>query len=358
VEVLDRILPGLLRWLPAALTLAVGALVLVAVDRGLKRRGFHQESGRIIHQLVMLALSGVLVVAFVLALDIESSQKNQLLSLLGLLLSGAIALSSTTFLGNAIAGLMIRAVGGFKPGDFVEVGEFFGRVSDRGLLHVEIQSDARDLITLPNLHMVANPVKVVRASGTIVSADVSLGYDVDRVTAEQLLLQAAEAADLSDAFVRVMALSDHAVSYRVSGFLEDVKHLLSVRSQLHAQVLDALHGGGVEIVSPTFMNQRVLAEGQRFAADPTRRRETGKGEGEAGETAAPEDIVFDKAESAAFREQLRQRHERLVAARAELAGQGKGEGREERERTAQRLARMDEQIERLALALAEEPEDD
>lgn len=357
MELLDRILPGLLRWVPAALTLGVGALALVGIDWALKRRGFQQESGRIIHQLVMLALTAVLVVVFVLALDIESSQKNQLLSLLGLLLSGAIALSSTTFLGNAIAGLMIRAVGDFKPGDFVEVGKFFGRVSERGLLHVEIQSDARDLIAVPNLHMVANPVKVVRASGTIVSADVSLGYDVDRVTAERLLLQAAAAASLSDAFVRVMALGDHAVSYRVSGFLEDVKHLISVRSQLHAQVLDALHGGGVEIVSPRFMNQRVLAEGQRFVADPARRREA-EAVATSEESRAPEDIVFDKAESAALREQLRQRRDVLVAARAELVEQAKGKSGEDAERRAQRLARMDQQIERLELALAEEPVED
>jgi hypothetical protein len=247
---------------------------------------------------------------------------------------------------------MVRAVEHFKPGDFVQVGDYFGRVTERGLLHVEIQSDQRDLITLPNLHLVQNPVKVVRASGTVLSADVSLGYDVDHVRVERLLCEAAGTAGLSDAFVRVMALGDHAVSYRVSGFLMDVKSLISARSRLHGQVLDALHGGGIEIVSPRFMNQRALAPEQRFVADPALRREAPRSDGE---STRPEDIVFDKAESAAVREQLRERHESLVAARAKLAEEsGSVSDEAERERAARRIERLDQQIERLSLALAEE----
>jgi len=64
-------------------------------------------------------------------LPIEQSKRAQLLSLLGILLSGAIALSSTTFLGNAMAGLMLRALNNFKAGDFLSVKEEFGRVTER-----------------------------------------------------------------------------------------------------------------------------------------------------------------------------------------------------------------------------------
>jgi hypothetical protein len=146
--------------------------------------------------------------------------------------------------------------------------------------------------------------------------------------------------------------ADHAVSYRVSGFLKDVKSLISARSRLHGQVLDALHGGGIEIVSPRFMNQRALAPEQRFVADPALRREAPRSDGE---STRPEDIVFDKAESAAVREQLRERHESLVAARAKLAEEsGSVSDEAERERAARRIERLDQQIERLSLALAEE----
>lgn len=51
---------------------------------------------------------------------------------------------------------------------------------------MELLLDA-DLTTLPNLYLVINPVTTLRESGTVVGAEVSLGYDVPRQKIEQLL---------------------------------------------------------------------------------------------------------------------------------------------------------------------------
>lgn len=93
-------------------------------------------------------------------------------------------------------------------------GEHFGRVSKRGLFHTEIQTEDRDLITLPNLYLVSHPVTTVRNSGTIISSTVSLGYDVPRGRIEASLLRAAQNAGLQDPFVRIFELGDFSVSYR------------------------------------------------------------------------------------------------------------------------------------------------
>ena len=351
---IDRIVPLLLAWVPAVVTIGLSVTLLTLFNGWFRSKNrIVGDARRVVQQLTMLALTAVAVVAVVMALPLESDQRGQLLSLLGLLLSAAIALASTTFLGNAIAGLMIRAVEDFAPGDFIQVGEFFGRVSERGLLHVEIQTEARDLVTIPNLHIVSNPVQVVHADGTVVSADVSLGYDLDRMRVEAALLQAAEAAGLRDPFVRVLALGDFSVSYRASGFLEDVKQILSARSRLHGAVLDALHGDGMEIVSPTFMNQRALDPATRILADPARRAPKLDNESEA----AVEDLVFDKAESAALREQLRRQRERIVELQERLQEQLAAEANdEEKARLEGQIERVGRQIERLDLALAEEAE--
>ena len=78
------------------------------------------------------------------------STRGQIITLMGLVITGVIALSSTSFVANIMAGLMLQVVKSFKPGDFVRVGEYFGRVTERGLFHVEIQTEDRDLTTLPN----------------------------------------------------------------------------------------------------------------------------------------------------------------------------------------------------------------
>ena len=65
----------------------------------------------------------------------------------------------------------LRAVRNFRMGDFIRVAEHFGRVSERGLFHTEIQTENRDLTTLPNLFLVTHPVTTIRTSGTIVSTN-------------------------------------------------------------------------------------------------------------------------------------------------------------------------------------------
>ncbi len=109
---------------------------------------------------------------------------------------------------------------------------------------------------------------------------------------ERLLLQAARDAGLTDPFVHVTALGDFSVSYRFAGFLKDVGQILSTRSRLHASALDALHAGGIEIVSPTFMNTRAFDPSDRFISNERR----GMGSGHLATTV--EDIAFDKADQA------------------------------------------------------------
>lgn len=331
----------LLSVLPSAGTIAGVVLVLFLAQRILGRRAAAASGARFRHQLLMLVLTAVGALLVLLVIPISEAMRGQLLGLIGILLSAAVALSSTTFLGNAMAGVMLRAVRNFRMGDFIRTGEHFGRVSERGLFHTEIQTEGRDLTTLPNLYLVTNPVTTVRASGTIVSTHVSLGYDVPRGEVKQLLLEAARGAELSDPFVQVRKLGDFSATYRVSGLLTDVKNLLTVRARLRGLVMDTLHAGGVEIVSPTFMNTRALKEDQRFISRPARPS--------AGESdAAPEAMVFDKADQAESLEALRRDHAKLCEEIEGLEEQAKkAEEDSEKQRCEARLGSLRSRKERL-----------
>jgi small-conductance mechanosensitive channel len=196
---------------------------------------------------------------------------------------------------------MLHVVKSFNPGDFIRVGQQMGRVTERGLFHVEIQTEDRDLSTIPNLHLATNPVTVVHSTGTIISAELSLGYDISRNLIEDLLKQAAVKTELNDPFVLVISLDDFSVVYRISGFLAEVKNLITVRSNLKKNVLDVLHENDVEIVSPSFMNQRQLVGGKKTIPQEkvTAQVKTALKE------VLPEELIFDKAEVAAETEDLR-----------------------------------------------------
>ncbi len=291
-------------YIPPAVFLLAAIIALGLVNR-LLARGLAASSHRLRNQLVMFALSAACLIVLVLSLPLGTETRGQLLGFLGIVMSAAFALSSTTFLGNALAGLMLRAVRNFHIGDFIRIGEHFGRVSDRGLFHTEIQTEDRELTMLPNLLLVTNPVTTLRRSGTVIAATVSLGYDVPRRQIEERLLDAATRCELSDPFVQITDLGDFSVSYRVAGILEDVKRYVTARSKLRGAVLDALHEGGIEIVSPNFMNTRMV-EAERTFVPPAVAVPVASVK-----KTAPEDVVFDKADEAETLDTARIEHAEL-----------------------------------------------
>ena len=288
----------LARFVPVLGTLAAVVIGLGLLNWFLRRRWRDDADAQFRFQLIMLALSFAGLLAIIVALPINDALRGQLLSLIGILLSAAIALSSTTFIGNIMAGIMLKVVRNARPGDFITMADLTGRVTEMGLLHTEIQTEFRDLVTVPNLYIVTQPLKVVRASGTIIQAEVSLGYDVPHTRAVDILCDAAANAGLKDGFVQVRELGDFSVTYRVAGLLEDVTSLISARSALRSAMLDALHTANIEIVSPSFMNTRSLEADRRIiparSSKPARKVQL-----------QAEQIAFDKAEDAALVEKIR-----------------------------------------------------
>ena len=254
-------------------------------------------------QLIMLGLSIACLVALVLAFPVSESSRNQLIGLIGLLLSGVIAFSSSTLFANLMAGIMLRVTRPFRAGDFVSVNGHFGRVAERGLLDTEIQTEDQELVAFPNTYLITNPVSVVRSSGTIVSVKLSLGYDIHHSRIETLLLDAVKECGLDEPFVQILELGNFAVTYKASGMLVDTKTLLTARSNLCRAVLDTLHGNGIEIMSPSFMNQRPMGDSASVIPHAP-------GRAPAEELAVAEDVVFDKAVSA---EQLEKEKQQLMA---------------------------------------------
>ena len=242
-------------------------------------------------QLIMLVLTFAGILAIALTLPVEESSMNQILALLGLVISGIIAFSSSTIFANLMAGLMLRVTKPFKTGDYIDVKGYFGRVVERGLLDTEIQTENRELVAIPNTVMILNPISVTYDSGAIVSTTLSLGYDIHHSIVDSLLLDAAQKCGLEDPFVQVLKLGDYAVTYKASGKLVDVKNLLTTRSNLCRYVLDGLHGAEIEIVSPAFMNQRQLADNLKMIPAMVIAKQA-----ENSQTA--EEIIFDKADKA------------------------------------------------------------
>jgi len=235
---------------------------------------------------MVLAIVGLLIL--ILSLPIDHALKGQILGLFGIIISAGIALSSTTILGNLIAGFMNNSMNRFKNGDLIKIDDFHGRVITKSIFHTEIQLEDSNFITIPNLYIANNPVKLIRKSNTVISTSVSLGYDISRIKIEKTLKKAATDIGLKDPYVYITSLGDFSVVYKIHGFLEDSSKYFTTSSQLNGRVMDFLHEANIEIVSPTFMNQRRVDD-NIFISKPK------QNVSDTSESKTPENLIFDQA---------------------------------------------------------------
>lgn len=253
-----------------------------------KRFKMIPSSGNITRSTISITVVLIGTVIFILSLPIDKSLKGQILSFLAIIISAGIALSSTTVLGNLIAGIMNNSMNRFRNGDLIKIGDLQGRVIKKSVFHTEIQLEDSNFVTVPNLYIATNPVKLIRKSNTVIFASVSLGYDVSHIKIEDSLKEAALSIGLKDPYVYITELGDYSVTYKIHGFLDDSNKFFSTTSQLNEKVMDVLHERGIEIVSPSFMNQRLVNEGDFIPKHHIEKVESQ-------DESVPEDLIFDEA---------------------------------------------------------------
>ncbi len=269
---MEPLIKALSLCLTPVMVVLVLILLLACNSWFFKHATFIQSSkGNLAKGAISFFLTILGMLTFVLILPIDKALKGQILSFIGLILSAGIALSSTTVLGNLIAGIMNNSISRFKNGDLIKIGEFQGRVIKKSIFHTELQLEDSNFINIPNLYIAQKPVKLTRKSNTVISTTVSLGYDIAHEKIEETLKKAAIDTGLTDPYVYITNLGDFSVSYKIHGFLEDSSLFFSISSLLNAHVIDQLHHNNIEIVSPTFMNQRRV-DSQIFIAEKTQQK--------------------------------------------------------------------------------------
>jgi len=294
--------------------------------------------------LTMMGLTLIGMVVIVLAIPVESDTRNQIIGLIGLVISAVFVFSSGNIFANLMAGILLRVTSPFRVGDFIQVNEHFGRVAERGLFDTEVQSESRELIAIPNTLLVTHPVATVRNSGVIVSTTLSLAYDLNHNQIRPLLLEAAATSGLKEPFVHIQALGDFSITYRISGVLTEAKELIAARSNLRIAVLDILHREHIEIVPS---GQRQLDAAEKALLRSARQREKQKAWVD---NTVAEEIVFDKAEQA---EQFSTEKSQLHGGIAALEEQLKTAEGEEKQVVSLELEHMKEQLATLDLIIAE-----
>lgn len=221
----------------------------------LKINGFYADWAMPTHAILRVLLYSFMLVMIWPLLPNSDSEIFQGVSVF---IGVVVSLGSTSVVGNVMSGLVMTYMRPFRIGDFIRFGDVEGEVIEKSMLVTRIRTRKNDIVTIPNSNMMSSQTSNFTFSaqryGIIVHTKITIGYDESWKKLDSLLVQAAENTDgikrHPKPFVRITALDDFYVEYEINGYTDRAKTLSTVYSALHQQILDTLHGAGVEIMSP------------------------------------------------------------------------------------------------------------
>jgi small-conductance mechanosensitive channel len=267
-------LRGVIGYLPSLFYILVIVLVTRLVLRGIgfvfeqAHRGVISLEPWLHRDLALPTASIIKAVIVVLALffiaplipGTGTTAAQGITVLLGLMVS----FGSTSTVGNLIAGIVLRYMRPYYEGDRVRLGETLGDVVERRFLYTKLLTAKNEEVIVPSLQILGkemiNYSSRAKEHGLILHTTVTIGYDAPWRKVHELLIRAAERTThiLKEPkpFVLQTSLDDWYVSYQINAYTDQPNKMASIYAELHQNIQDSFNEGGVEIMSPHYLNLR------------------------------------------------------------------------------------------------------
>ena len=189
-----------------------------------------------------------------------------------------VSLGSAGLVNQVMSGLVVAYSRALKAGEFVQLGNTLGTVSEVNILSTKVITPKRETVTVPNAVLVSSPItnysRLADERGAILGTKVTIGYDTPWRQVHAMLTLAAQRAALvrqePAPFVMQRALADFYPEYELIVHIDRPEQRGLVLSELHAHIQDVFNEYGVQIMSPNFVNQPEqkvwVAKGDWYAA--------------------------------------------------------------------------------------------
>jgi small-conductance mechanosensitive channel len=202
----------------------------------------------------------LIVSAVVLAYPYIPGSDSAAFQGMSILLGIMVSIGSNSVVANVLAGLFVIYRQSTSVGDIIRIGDYVGEVSSIKLTETHLRSYKNEMISIPNAQLlnseVVNYSQRIDDRGLIVHTTVGIGYDEHHRKIEALLIEAAGRTGgvkkSPPPFVLRTELGDFAVTYEINAHAGRNAHIPRLLSDLRANVLDALHDAGVQIMSPHY----------------------------------------------------------------------------------------------------------
>ena len=212
---------------------------------------------RILKWIVFLIVFSIILAQF----GIQLGTISGLLTLFGGTIIGFAAINT---LGNTIAGLIVMTSRPFRVGDRIFFNNQFADVESIELIYTKMRTLDNVLISIPNQELLKAEIdnygkKSVVRRGCAITA----GYDLPTEKVENVLLESAKKLLESnnilkepEPYVWITKLGNYAIEYTLFTFINDIKRLSEIDSDIKKIVLKTCKQNGIDISTPTIIRTK------------------------------------------------------------------------------------------------------
>jgi len=169
-----------------------------------------------------------------------------------------LGLFSSSVLGNVLGYAILGGTNEFKVGDRVQIGNCYGDVVEVGIFFTRIKTPKDEIISIPNLTVMSKEIQNFSAEKEVlIYTQVTLGYDVDKEQAKQLLIESARRtrgiSATKQPFVLLKELGNYSVTYEINAYTNQPNRMVEIKSELIDNILTDFKKAGIDLLSPTYL---------------------------------------------------------------------------------------------------------
>ncbi len=248
------------KWLVGSNLLVIFALVLLlgealftlAIDFYLRQR-HATEVPSIFQQLSKVSVYGLFALSF-----LSTTLKVDITPLLttSAVVTMVVGFALQDVLGNLFSGISVHISPPFRIGDWIKVGDFFGRVVESNWRATTLRSADRDTFILPNNDIAKKDIVNMSQRPGFLYNDFSIGlsYEASPDQVRRSLLgacgQVREICRSPAPRVYMEGFQDFSITYRIRYWFKDGHSPLAVRDQLTSRIWYRLKRDGITIPFP------------------------------------------------------------------------------------------------------------
>ncbi|MDO4880305.1 MAG: mechanosensitive ion channel [Capnocytophaga sp.] len=235
---------------------------LYEIERGaLKIKDFYREWAKPTYNIIRgLLICFVLIIIFPYLPGAGSFAFQGVSVFLGLLIS----LGSSSTISNAIAGILITYMRPFKENDWIKTGNITGLVVRRNSLVTRLKTINNEEVTVPNSAILTgstiNYSSIGKMQGLVITAQVSVSYDVDYEKVTDLLIEAAVSTkgicNKVKPYVFQISLNEINATYEINAVTDDPQNMYYIKSDLIKNIQHTFRQRNVRLSSIKYIEIR------------------------------------------------------------------------------------------------------